>query len=101
MCHGDFNHESISSHKLELDQFQALDKLTSFSLNEIELECECDPDPHHYDSVSIFESILTLVSLPNLDYITEPILISLPINLEIETPILESHIPLGRKECEF
>ena len=43
---GDFNQESISSHRLELDQFQTLDKLASFSFNEIELECECDPDPH-------------------------------------------------------
>ena len=41
----DFNQESISSHKLELDHFQTLDKLASFLFNEIELECKCDPDP--------------------------------------------------------
>jgi len=67
LCLRDFNQESISSHKLELDQFQTLDKLAKFSFNEIEHKCECDPDPQPCDSVSIFESILTLVSLPNLD----------------------------------
>ena len=49
-CLGDFIQESISSHKLELDQFQTLDKLASFSFNEIELECECDPDTQPCDS---------------------------------------------------
>ena len=63
---GDFNQESISSHKFELDQFQTFDKLASFSFKKIELECECDPDPQPCDSVSINESMLTLVSLPNL-----------------------------------
>ena len=63
----DFDQDSISSHKLELDQFQGLDKLASFSFNEIEFECECDADPQPCDSVPIFESMLTLVSLPNLD----------------------------------
>ena len=42
---GDFNQESISSRRLELDQFQTLDKLASFSVNEIEFECECNNDP--------------------------------------------------------
>ena len=64
-CLEDFNQDSISSHKLEFDQFQTLDKLASFSFNEIELEC--DPDPGPYDSVPIFESMLTPVSLTNLD----------------------------------
>ena len=41
----DFDQDSISSHKLELDQFQNLDKLAIFPFNEIELECEFDPDP--------------------------------------------------------
>jgi len=44
-CLRDFDQDSISSHKLKLDQFQSLDKLANFSFNEIELECECDPDP--------------------------------------------------------
>jgi len=63
----DFDQDSISSHKLELDQFKTLDKLASFSFNEIELENECDPDPQPCYSVPIFESMSTPVSLPNLD----------------------------------
>jgi len=35
-CIADFNQESIPSHKFELHQFQTLDKLLSFSFNEIE-----------------------------------------------------------------
>ena len=64
---GDFDQDSISSHKFELDQFQTLDKLVSFLFNEIELEYECDPNPQPCDSIFIFESILILVSSPNLD----------------------------------
>jgi len=74
--------------------------LASFSFNEIELECECDPDPQPCDSVSIFESMLTPVSLPNLNQFSEPTFISIPIHLEIEAPILDSHIPLLGRECE-
>jgi len=66
-CLGDFNQESISSHKLELDQFQILNKLASSPFNKIELECECEPNPQPCDSVPIFESMLTPVSLSNLD----------------------------------
>ena len=68
-CLGDFDQDSISSHKFELNQLQALDKLVSFSFNEIqlELECECDPDPQPCDSISIIKYMLVPVSLPNLD----------------------------------
>ena len=45
--------------------------------------------------------MLTPVSLPNLDQFLEPTFIPVPINLKIESPILESHIPLMGKECEF
>ena len=68
----DFDQDSISLHKLELDQFQTLDKLVSFSFNEIKLEYECDPDPQPCDSVSIFESMMTPISLPNLDQFFKP-----------------------------
>ena len=77
-----------------------MNKLVSFSFNEIELECECDPDPQPCDSVPIFESILTSVSLPNLDQFSEPTFIPVPINLEIESLILDSYIPLLGRECE-
>jgi len=43
---------------------------------------------------------LTLLSLPNLDHLPEPTLILVPIKLEHEPSILESHIPLIRNECE-
>jgi len=96
----DFDQDSISSHKLELDQFQTLDKLVSFSFNEIELECECNPDPQPCDSISIFDFMLTPISFPNLDQFLEPIFILVSIDLEIESPILNSHIPLLGRECE-
>ena len=75
--------------------------MASFSFNEIELDYECDHDPWLCDSIPIFKSMLTLVSLPTLDPIPEPTLIPVPIELEIEPLILESHIPLMRKEWEF
>jgi len=45
--------------------------------------------------------MLTLVSLPNLNLIFELTLIPVPIKLEIEPHILDSHILLMEKECEF
>jgi len=45
--------------------------------------------------------MLTLLSLPNLDQFLEPTFILIPIDLEIESPILDSHILLMGKECEF
>ena len=65
-----------SKQNLELDQYQPIDKLASFYFNETKLEHECDPDPQLCDSILIFESILTLVSLPNSDPVPEPTLFS-------------------------
>ena len=45
--------------------------------------------------------MLTLVFLPNLDQFLEPTFIPVPIDLEMESQILDSHIPLMGKECEF
>jgi len=59
----------------------------------IELEHECDPDLQFCDLVSNFESILTPVSLLDLAHIVEPKLILVPISLEHELSIFESHIP--------
>ena len=50
----DFHQDSISPQNLELDQYQPIDKLTSFYFNKIELEHECDPDPKLCDSIQIF-----------------------------------------------
>jgi len=76
-----------------------LDKLASFHFKKIELEYECDSDPQLCDSILIFESMFTLVSLFNLDTFLELTLIHLPIDFKIELVILGSHIP--GKECEF
>jgi len=97
----DFDQDSISPQNLELDQYQPIDKLASFHFNDIELDYECEPDPQPCDSVPIFESILSLISLTDLDSFPEPTLIFISIDLETEPPILDSHILLMRKECEF
>ena len=97
----DFDQDSVSPQNLELDQYQPIDKLASFHFNEIELEYECEPDPKLCDSISIFESMLTPVSLPKLDPSPKPTLIPVSINFEIEPPLLDSHISLMRKESEI
>jgi len=81
--------------------YSPIDKLASFHFKKIEFEYECDLDPQLCDSILIFESILTLVSLPNLDTFPEPTFIPVPIYFKIELPILVSHVSLMRKECEF
>ena len=91
----------ISPQNVELDQYQLNDELASFNFNEIELDYECEPDPQLCDSVPIFESMLTPVFLPNLDQFFKSTFISVPIDLEIESLILDNHIPLMGKECEF
>ena len=75
--------------------------MASFHFNEIELDYECEPDPQPCDSVPIFESMLTPVFLPNLDQFLESIFIPAPIDLEMESLILDSHILLMENECEF
>ena len=79
-CLEDLDQNSITSHQHELDQSQLLNKLASFNFDEIELDCECEPDPKFCDLILYFESMLTPVSLPNLDSIFEPTLILVPIN---------------------
>jgi len=97
LCLENFNHDLISSHYLELDQYQTIDELASFHFIEIELEHECEPDLQVCDSISNFESYLTPISLPDLDPILEFTLIHVHINLEHEPLILKSHISLMEK----
>jgi len=56
-------------HTCELDQtlsFESrIDILASYLFPEIKIEHECDPDPHVGDSISLFDSIMTPVSLPD------------------------------------
>ena len=75
--------------------------MASFHFYEIELNEKCDLDSQIYDPVQIPKSILTPVLLPNLSNILESVLIPTPIILELESPILESHIPLLENECGF
>jgi len=42
---------------------------------------------------------MTHVLLPNLSNILESVLIPIPVILELESPILESHIMLWENEC--
>ena len=63
------NQDSISEHTFELDQTPSyeshLDILANYPFPEIEIEPECDPEPHVCDSFSLFDSIMTPVSLPD------------------------------------
>jgi len=73
--------------------------LTSYHFNEIELEHDCEPEPQFCDSILIFYLILTHVLLPNmnlpdLNRTPESVLIPLPVNLELESPMLPNHIPM-------
>jgi len=45
--------------------------------------------------------MLDLLSLPDLDPILKPTLISIPIEVEHEPPISDNHIPLLRNKCEL
>ena len=45
--------------------------------------------------------MLTLIFLPDLNLILKPTLIPIPIKLEHEPLILNSHIPLLENECEL
>ena len=56
--------------------------------------------PNFVVQFHFFESMFTLVSLSNLNLISEPILIPIPIDFEHRPPILDSHISLLGNECE-
>jgi len=66
-------------------------RIGKFSFNEIKLDYECELDPQLYDSVSIFESMLTPVFLPNLDQILEPTFIPVPIGLNHQFWLVTFH----------
>ena len=74
----------ISSYQPELDQHQPLDILASYPFPKIELELESDPEPQVGNSISLFDSIMTLV----------------PVHREIESPISYDHTSLMGKVCE-
>jgi len=88
---------------IELDQYHTfenlIDKLASSHFYEIKFNQECDPDSQICDPIQIPESILIHILLPNLSNILESVLIHISVILELESPILESHIPLWENEC--
>ena len=63
----DENQDSISLHSFELAQnFENhLDILASYPFLEIELKFESDPEPQVGNSILLFDSIMTPVSLPD------------------------------------
>ena len=56
------NQDSISAYTFELDQTPCFE---SYPFPEIGIEHECDPEPHVDDSISLFDSIITPVSIPD------------------------------------
>jgi len=99
------NSASISEHTFELDQSPSyeshLDMLASYPFLEIELHHECDPEPHVSDSISLFDSIMTPVSLPDFFSISESTLNPAPVHREMESPISYDHTSLMGKVCEY
>ena len=99
------NPASISEHTFELDQSPSceshLDILASYPFPEIEIEPECDPEPHVSNSISLFNSIMTSVSLPDFFSIPESTLNPVPVHREIESPIFYDHISLIGKVCDI
>ena len=93
-CLEDFNQDSISPHQLELDQSQTFDKLARFSFDEIELDSERKPDLQTCDSVPIFESMLTRISLTDLNPFPKSALVPDPISFEPKSTTLPNHILL-------
>jgi len=61
--------------------------LASYPFPEIELEHECDPEPQLNNLISLFDSILTLVSLPDFNRFPDSVLNPVPVHRKIESPI--------------
>ena len=84
------NPVSISSYQPKLDQHPIPDTLTSYPFLEIELEDECEHELQVSDSSPFTESLSTLIVLPKLNNILEPVLI--PIIPELDSIISPIHI---------
>ena len=99
----DENQDSISLHPFELAQnFENhLDPSASYHFSKIELELESDPEPQIGNSISLFDSIMTLISLPNFFSIPKSTLNPAPVHREIESPISYDHTSLMGKVCEL
>ena len=93
------NPVSISSYQPELAQnFENHpDILARYPFPKIELELESDLEPHVSDSISLFNSIITLVSLPDFFSIPELTLNPVPVHREMKSPISYDHTSLMGK----
>ena len=74
--------------------------MASYLFSEIKLEHECDPDRPVGNFISLFDSIMTLVFLPDYFHILESTLNPVPVHHEIESPISYNHTLLMGKACE-
>ena len=85
------NQDSISAYTCELDQtlsFESrIDILASYPFSEIEFEHESDPEPQVGNSISLFDSIMTLVSLSDFFLYSGSTLNPVPVHCEIKSPI--------------
>jgi len=95
------NQDSISAHPFEVDQHQILenhiDMLASYPFPEIELDNECNLEPQLGNSIPLPDSIMTLVSLSNFNFLPESVLDLVPVHREIESPIFcDHHIKLDQ-----
>jgi len=77
-----------------------IDILVSYPFPKIEIEYESDPKPQVGNSISLFDSIMTPVSLSDFFSILESTLNPVPIHREIESPTFYDHILLMGKVCE-
>ena len=73
--------------------------MVSYPFPEIEIEHKCDPEPYISHSISLFDSIMTPVSLP--DCFSESTLNPVPVHHEIESPISYDYTSLMEKVCEY
>ena len=98
----DENQDSISFYQFELAQnFRThIDILVSYPFPEIELKLESEPESQVGNSISLFDSIMTPIFLPDFFSIPESILNHVPVHCEIESPIFYDHISLMGKVCE-
>ena len=65
--------------------------MASYPFPEIELEYEYDPGPPLGNSISLPDSILTEVFLPEFRPFSESVLDPVPVHCEIESPIFYDH----------
>ena len=77
-----------------------LDILARYPFPEIELALDSDPEPHVGDFISLFDSIMTLVFLPDFFSILKSTLNPVPVHYEIKSPISYDHTSLMGKVCE-